>query len=174
MLKTPQGTGMLRYIVTLLGLHLLGACAPDLTPPPNRSFQGLPLSGSLAYAKTAGFTACMKDSMSMRCRRSGVMVEGHGPYDAAVDLVGSDGSGGFDRLTLWHDRDQMAVQDVGYTLVRKGWQSCMTGEGNRGDQLIYTNPMVPLTFSMDISYWGKRRLRIIPGPRKKDACLKPL
>ena len=98
----------------------------------------------------------------MRCRRAGVMFLGFGPFNAALDLNGSNGGGGFDQLILWHDRDQNAAIPIGSALERQGWRSCFTGEGHRGDQAIYMRPDAPVRISMDLSYWGKRRLRVIP------------
>jgi hypothetical protein len=90
------------------------------------------------------------------------MIRGFGPFSAAVDLRGKDGRGGFDQLTLWHDFDQDAAILLVQALERQGWRSCFTGEGMRGDQGIYTHPSASARISMDLSYWGKRRLRIIP------------
>ena len=107
----------------------------------------------------------------MRCRRSGVMLLRHGPYEAATDLVGSDGAGGFDHLILWHDRDQGALLAITTDLERQGWRSCYTGEGGKGDQALYTRDGEPVRFSLDISYWGKRRLRVMPGGSDRgEAC----
>lgn len=145
-------------------LLVLGGCTPHRAPPPSRSFAGLPVSGTLADAHRAGFTRCVSDPVSMRCRRSAVVVERQGPYEAAVDLVGSDGNGGFDLLTLWNDRDETAVMAIGDALERRGWQSCITGHGDVGEQQIYTRPGVPFLFSMDVSYWMHRRMRLIPIP----------
>jgi hypothetical protein len=97
------------------------------------------------------------------------MFLGFGPFNAALDLNGSNGGGGFDQLTLWHDRDQNAAIPVGNALERQGWQVCFTGEGSRGDQAIYTRPNAPVRISMDLSYWGKRRLRVIPQWNDRDA-----
>lgn len=167
---TSQGWSLIvkRDLMSIvLGLHFLSGCGPQRPPPPNRSFNGLPLSGSIEFARRLGFTSCFNiDAISMRCRRSGVMIEGQGPYSAGVDLVGSDGRGGFDQLTLWHEHDQIAVQSVGDTLQRLGWKSCMTalpGINGWGDQEIYARKGIPVKFSIDISYWGKRRLRLIPA-----------
>jgi hypothetical protein len=96
------------------------------------------------------------------------MFLGFGPFNAALDLNGSNGGGGFDQLTLWHDRDQNAAVPVGNALERQGWQVCFTGEGSRGDQAIYTRPNAPVRISMDLSYWGKRRLRVIPEWNNRD------
>jgi hypothetical protein len=90
------------------------------------------------------------------------MLLRQGPFNAAVDLDGGNGGGGFGQLTLWHDRDQSAVISVGALLERQGWRTCYTGVGRRGNQAIYTHKNASVRFSMDLSYWGKRRLRIIP------------
>ncbi|MGN6376988.1 MAG: hypothetical protein ACTHMG_15745 [Sphingomonas sp.] len=137
-------------------------------PPPALTFERLPVSGALADAKRAGFTECLEGAGSMRCRRRAVMFAGQGPYQAALDLDDSDGSGGFDQLTLWHDDDQMAVQAAGDALQSHGWTLCMTGEGDRGDYEIYTRRGAPVRVVIDISYWSKRRLRVIPewNPKK--------
>lgn len=119
------------------------------------------MSGSLADARAAGFTDCVHpDWGTMRCRRHQVMFEGAGPYEAAVDL---DGSGGFDQLILWHGQDQYAVYKITDALDKQGWRNCSTGDGDRGDQIIYTHAAAPVRISMDLSYWGKRRLRVLPG-----------
>lgn len=152
-----------------LALFLLSGCGPHLKPPPSVSFAGLPVSGSLADARRAGFTNCVQpDWNSMRCRRHYVMLEGAGPYEAAVDLAGGDGSGGFDQLVLWHDDDQYAVYKITDVLDHQGWHSCSTGTEDRGDQMIYTRPGERVRISMDLSYWGKRRLRVIPDWNKQE------
>lgn len=153
----------MRYYALLLIL-LLAACEPRRTPPPAQWFEGLPVRGSKADAQRAGFTDCIAMSaQTLRCRRHGVMLLGQGPYVAAVDLLYSDGSGGFDALILWHDRDQNAVATVGDLLEKQGWHTCRTGPNeNQGDQEIYTKAGALIRFSMDLSYWGKRRLRLLP------------
>lgn len=164
------GRAMCRAALTSITLCTAG-CTPHRTPPPNLTFDGLPVSGTLAFAQKAGFTNCFGDPVSMRCRRPGIMFQGQGPYEAAVDLVGSDGNGGFDHLVLWSEDDQMAVQDVGNVLEREGWTVCLTGNDNAGDQEIYTRPDRRLTVSIDISYWAMRRLRLFPQWQKpKPAC----
>ena len=146
-----------------IAFALLAGCGgPDRPPPPPLSFEGLPVSGSLDDALKAGFTACLSDNVEMRCRRNNVTFLGHGPFNAALDLNGGDGGGGFDQLVLWHDRDQNVAVQIGTLLERQGWRSCFTGEGMKGDQAIYTRQGAQVRFSMDISYWGKRRLRVIP------------
>jgi len=152
------------HSLSAIGALLLAGCspAPHRSPPATLWFEGLPISGTLANAQAAGFTGCTGDAVSMRCRRSGVRLEGQGPYEAAVDLVGGGGSGGFDLLTLWNEQDQFAVQAVGDALKIQGWHVCMTGGEDRGDQEIYTRTGTPVRVSIDISYWGKRRLRLMP------------
>jgi hypothetical protein len=149
----------------------LAGCGDYRPPPPHTAFGPLPVSGSLADARFAGFDACVADSTAMRCRRNGVSLFGQGPFDAAVDLAGSDGSGGFDQLTLWHDRDQSAVVALGEALERNGWKACFTGLDRRGDQAVYSKRGAPVRFSMDLSYWGKRRFRILPAwNRREGGC----
>jgi hypothetical protein len=142
---------------------LLAGCKKYPPPPDYGTFDGLPVSGNLADARKAGFTYCIGDNVGMRCRRDDVTFQGYGPYKAAVDLGGSDGRGGFDHLTLWHDEDQTAVFKIGDVLEAKGWRSCLTGEDTRGDQKIFFRAGAPVRLSMDLSYWGKRRMRVIPS-----------
>jgi len=150
-------------------LVLLAACGPHRTPPGRLMFAGLPVSGSLADAQRAGFTDCVKpDYISMRCRKHQVMIEGTGPYEAAVDLVGGDGSGGFEQVVVWHGRDQYAVYAITDVLERQGWHSCNTAVDEKGDQMIYTHPGAEVRISMDLSYWAKRRLRVIPLWDKRE------
>ena len=137
-------------------------CGPTRPPPPELRFDGLPVSGNLAMAQQAGFTRCVPDNVSMRCWRTGVRLLGQGPFGAAVDMVGSDGAGGFDQISLWHDSDQMAVHTVGAALKRQGWAECRTGQEERGDKLIYTKAGAPVRVSIEISYWSKRLLRVMP------------
>lgn len=156
---------MMRRPALLASLMLLG-CRADLHPPPARAFEGLPVAGSLADARAAGFAGCIADVSTMRCRRDGVMLAGAGPYDAAVDLAGSDGSGGFDHLTLWHDSDQGALLAIGDALKRQGWHSCLKGE-----QEDYTRPGLPIRIAIDAAYWGKRRAVIRhEGTEAKPRC----
>lgn len=152
------------YKASWLALLLLAACGPERAPPARLMFGGLPVSGSLVDARGAGFTDCVRpDWDSLRCRRHKVMFEGAGPFEAAVDLVGGDGSGGFDQLILWHAQDQYAVYKITDVLDRQGWTNCSTGDGERGDQIVYSRAGAPVRISMDLSYWGKRRLRVLPG-----------
>jgi hypothetical protein len=169
-----QATGMGGVLAIALALAPLAACGgPDHPPPPPSSFDGLPVSGSLAFARQSGFTSCRADTTEMRCRRNGVMLLGFGPFNAALDLNGYNGGGGFDQLTLWHDRDQNAFIAMANALERRGWRSCYTGVGNRGDQAIYTHPDVRVRISMDLSYWGKRRLRVLPEWNRREAGCRP-
>jgi hypothetical protein len=146
----------------VLALALLAGCGPSGPPPPPLWFDGLPVSGSRADARKAGFDWCIKDNIEMRCRRNGVMFLGKGPYNAALDLAGRNGRAGFNQLTLWHDRDQGALLEILEVLDRQGWGYCYTGIGDRGDQAIYVREGSPVRISMDLSYWGKRRLRVLP------------
>ena len=155
----------------LPALLLLGGCGPHRPPPPSVTFGGLPVSGSMADAQRAGFTDCVNtDAISLRCRRHKVMLEGAGPYEAALDLVGGDGSGGFDQLVLWHDRDQEAVYKITDALEKQGWQHCNTAAADHGDQIIYTRKGERVRVSMDLSYWNRRRLRVLPEWSKERRC----
>ncbi len=146
-------------------LALLGACdEAGPPPPPAKAFEGLPVSGGMAAARAAGFARCIAFTTAMRCRRDGVRIAGEGPFSAALDLAGREGEGGFNQLTLWHDGDQQAVFAIGYALEARGWRSCLvpTPGGESGDQKVWTRPGAPVRFAMDVSYWGKRRMRVIP------------
>jgi len=156
--------GAWRMAAFVSSLLLVGCSSePPAPPPPSLAYAGLPVSGSLADAKRAGFDQCLQmDGGHLRCRRSGVMLLGEGPYEAALDLIGGDGASGFRQITLWHDRDQSAVMKVGEALKKQGWAFSYTGEGGRGDQMILTQKGAPVHFSIDLSYWGKRRARILP------------
>jgi hypothetical protein len=160
-------------VLALVPLVLFVACGSQRPPPPGLVFEGLPVSGGPAVARAAGFTWCVEFSNSVRCRREGVSLGGVGPFDAAVDLRGGGGEGGFDQLILWHDTDQHAVYAIGDMLERRGWRSCYTsmGRGAWGDQKIYTHPRARVRVSMDLSYWIKRRLRVIPEwNARKPVC----
>ena len=158
----------MRRCLTLFIVAFTAGCSRYDPPPAHMVFGGLPVSGSLADARQAGFTRCIELGTTLRCRRNDVMFLGHGPYDAAVDLRGGDGRGGFDQLTIWHDRNQDAVFAVVDALEDSGWTTCATGVEDRGDQQIYTRPGEPVRLSMDLSYWGKRRLRVIPEWNNRD------
>lgn len=90
------------------------------------------------------------------------MLFGAGPYEAAVDLLGKDGRSGFDHLTLWHDADQRALYAAIRAAVKSGWSLCYTGTDRAGDQAILSRDGEPVRIYLDISYWGKRRIRIYP------------
>lgn len=153
---------MQRWTV-IVGLALLSACGgPEVSPPANTSLEGLPITGSVPFAKSLGFTRCLDFNAYLRCRREGIMFVGEGPYSGAVDSSGTDGRGGFRNLTLWSEQDQFAVTKVGQRLLAAGWRLCRTGTADRGDQSIYTKPGSAVRVSIDASYWGKRRLRVIP------------
>lgn len=141
----------------------LASCdpTPPAPPPPNVAFDGLPVTGTRAFAVGRGFTPCADTGSALRCRRGGVMLLGAGPYEGAVDVARRQ-EAGFRHLTLWHDTDPSAVFKVTEALAAKGWQRCRTGSENQGDQEIWTKPGASVRFSMDLSYWGKRRLRILP------------
>lgn len=144
-------------------LLALAGCTPEPGPPPPAlRFEGLVVSGSRVTAGEGGFGGCIADNVSLRCLRDDVRIVGQGPYRAAVELAGSDGAGGFDEVTLWHDTRQAAVLAVGNALLAQGWTLCRTGQEDRGDQLIYTKAGSPVRVSIDASYWNKRRVRIMP------------
>lgn len=152
-------------LLSSVAMALAGCSGEPPSPPPPKTliYAGLPVRGSLADAQRAGFDNCIEiDGGHLRCRRSGVMLLGEGPYEAAVDLIGGDGRGGFLQITLWHDRDQSAVLKVGEALKKRGWRYSYTGEGARGDQMIFVHQGAPVHFLIDLSYWGKRRVRILP------------
>jgi hypothetical protein len=151
-------------LLPLVPLLLIG-CEPRQKAPHAFLYEGWPIQGSMADAQRAGFTDCTKVSRFVRCVRTGVMLKGKGPFIAAVDSLYDDGSGGFYELLFWYPGSQKddGVNAVGALLAEQGWQLCRTGPNeNTGDQEIYTKPGSPVRFSIDISYWGKRRLRILP------------
>ncbi len=132
-------------------------------PPAAQFFDDLPIAGSLVDARRKGFDYCIDFNTSMRCRRSDVMLLGRGPFSAAVDLAGGDGRGGFRQLILWHDQDPRIASDFARALEQEGWHSCLTMLHNWGDQNILTRPGSPVRISVDLSYYSKRRIRVIPG-----------
>lgn len=156
-LKLRNGSAM--WLLLLAGCG--GAEAP---PPPTLLVEELPVSGSREVAANAGFTRCVTFTTDLRCRKDGVRVVGEGPFSAAVDVAGRDGEGGFDHLVVWHDSDQTAVFAIGYALDARGWRSCLvpTPGGGSGDQKVWTRDGAPVRYAMDISFWGKRRMRVIP------------
>jgi len=101
-----------------------------------------------------------------------MMIYNGGPYEAAVDLEGSRGEGGFDELVIWHDRDNYAVYRIAETFERAGWKSCYTGDDRYGDQIIYTRSGRLVRISMDMSYYMKRRIRFLPDwNRRESRCV---
>lgn len=153
----------MKPVVAIAVMLLAGGCqAERMTPPANLKVDGLPITGSIAFARSLGFTQCLDFNAYFRCRRQGLSFAGEGPYSGAVDTRGPEGSGGFDQLTLWSEDDQFAVTAVGKRLIANGWQLCRTGTEDRGDQSIYRKAGSRVRVSIDASYWGKRRLRILP------------
>ena len=150
-------------------MGLLAGCYRPGPPPPSLSFDDFPVSGTLADALQAGFNSCTSYEIEMRCAKKDVTIESQGPFNAAVILDGDDGSGGFDELVFWHDKDQGAVLAIAEAFKRKGWQECFTGDGRAGNQAIYTLRGSPVHLSMDISYWAKRRFRVLPASSKIEA-----
>ena len=158
-----------RWYLTAFCAILLGCLLaivrhePDRVPPSAVFFAGLPVSGKLDDALRAGFDDCFAtNAVNMRCRRHEVTIANTGPYEAAVDLTGSRGSGGFDQLVVWHDRDNYAVFQIADALRRAGWQQWYTGDDRWGDQSISTRSGFAVRASMDMSYYSKRRMRIMP------------
>ena len=150
----------MRYGLAIVICALVAACSPT-PPPPDLGFEGLPVMGDQAFAEKQGFTHCLFTSNALRCRKDGVMLYGKGPFLGAVDMKEGKGSG-FYELILWHDRDQDAVLELNDVLKARGWKLCRTGTEDRGDQEIWTRPGSKVRLSADISYWGKRRFRILP------------
>lgn len=166
----PSGSRPIGKLVGrgMLPLALLAvSCQPKRPPPSRLLFGGLPVSGDLGFAQTKGFKTCFNvDAMHVRCRRHDVMFLGQGPFEAAVDLLGGYGQSGFDQLTLWHASDNEEIYKILISLAKMGWHYCYTGDGDRGDQAIFMRRGGQVRISMDISYWAKRRLRVIPNWNK--------
>lgn len=159
-----RSTGKLVGRGMLLLALLAVSCQPKRPPPHRLLVDGLPVSGDLGFAQAKGFKACFNvDAIHMRCRRHDVMFLGQGPFEAAVDLLGGYGQSGFDQLTLWHGSDNEEVYKILVSLAKRGWHYCYTGDGDRGDQAIFTHQGERVRISMDISYWATRRLRVIPN-----------
>lgn len=154
----------MRVSAGMIGLALLAGCGgATRSPPPGLTFDGVPVAGTLADARGAGFTRCYEDTTYMRCRRDGIMLAGEGPYNGAVDLNGNDGAGGFDHLVIWSDESQSALLDVGHALRRDAWQFCFNGRDAVGREVLYWKPGEPVLIAIDLSYWGKRRARVFPA-----------
>lgn len=145
----------------MLALALLGSCGEERQPPAAFSFDKLPVSGSLADAQRAGFTACLSSNVEMRCRKEGVSFRRHGPFSAAVDLRGGKGEGGFDHLTLWHASDQSALVAITNDLRSEGWSECLTpiGAGWEG-RAVYQQAGSPVFLALDLTYWDRRTLKV--------------
>ena len=147
-----------------VGTFLAGRDYRHLEPPSKLTFGGLPISGSLADARGMGFNDCFQlNVIEMRCRRHNVTFLGRGPYEAAIDVAGGDGRGGFRQVMLWHDSDQYAVYAIGNELEKLGWQYCSTYNIDRADQAIYMRKGARFRVSMDLSYYDKRRVRLLPA-----------
>lgn len=158
----PLAPGLL-IVILILGLVAWMGRERNQPPPPTQWFAGLPVSGNLSNALRAGFDDCPQmDAVNVRCRRHGVMIYGNGPYEAAVDLRGSRGQSGFDHLTVWNVRDQSALYKVLASLHDRGWTSCHTEFSIGGGQAIFTHRASPVFVSVDLNYYGKRRLRVFP------------
>ena len=159
--------------LALIAAILCAGCQPVRAPPPTIFFDGLPVSGRLIDAQRAGFNDCYNsDAIHMRCRRHGMMIYNSGPYEAAVDLEGSHGQGGFNELVIWHEWDNYAVYRIADTFERAGWKSCYTGDDRFGDQIIYTHSGRLVRISMDMSYYMKRRIRFLPDwNRRESRCV---
>jgi hypothetical protein len=156
------------------GTFLAGRDLRHLTPPPRLTFGGLPVSGSLADAISTGFSDCFQlNASEMRCRRHGVYFQGQGPYEAAINVAGGDGRGGFNQLIIWHDRDQYAVYAIGDALEENGWSYCLTYSNGHGDQVIYRRPGARFRVSMDMTYYSKRRVRFIPDWNTRERECSP-
>lgn len=190
-----RGGGLLRSVRQLLAVlhetlqdlparrwYLTASCAillicllttvrhePGRGPPPSVFYAGLPVSGKLEDALGAGFDDCFAtNAVNMRCRRHAVTIASTGPYEAAVDLKGSKGAGGFNQLVIWHDRDNYAVFQIADALRRAGWKQCYTGDDRWGDQSIFTRSGSTVRASMDMSYYSKRRMRMIPEWNRRE------
>lgn len=154
---------------------LATGCQPPKPPPADLTFRQLPVAGDRGTAVAAGFDRCVYvDAVSVRCRKSGVMLFGAGPYEGAVDLLGKDGRSGFDHLTIWHDTDQRALYRAIRAAAKSGWTLCYTGTDRAGDQAIFSRAGEPVRIYLDISYWGKRRIRLYPAaaaPKPSTPCL---
>lgn len=163
---------MKRAIFLTLAALTLGGCneqpAPEPPAEPSAVFEALPLSGNLATALAAGFGNCLEGTKGLRCRKDGVMLMGVGPLSAAIDLdvAAKAGEPRFDRVTLWHARDQSAVLALSPLLAKAGWRSCLTPDAER-----FWNPPSPLRIAIDTNYWGSRRLVIsAPPPSATPYC----
>lgn len=174
-LKTPtygkrvsRTRGQSAFLAPLLFLALLASCGEEQQPPAAFLFNDLPVSGSLADARRAGFNACLSSNVGMRCRKEGVFLLRHGPFSAAVDLQGGDGTGGFAHLTLWHSSDQSALVAITNVLRDEGWSECLkpVGSGWEG-RAIYQHKGSPIFIALDLTYWDRRTLKVFPAATTK-------
>jgi len=154
-------------------LFLVAACkdkppapqAPVKTVVPIATFEALPLTGNKGTALAAGFAECLDGAHGVRCTRRDVRLVGAGPYTAAIDLSIATTPPTFDHVTLWHDRDQGAILDIGNALKKDGWQSCLSG-----DFESYGRMGSPILIVIDASYWGKRRAVISWSDKPFKPC----
>lgn len=170
----PQAQGA--FLATLLAVTLLGSCGEARQPPATFLFENLPVSGSLADARRAGFTACVSHNVDMRCRKEGVFFRKHGPFSAAVDLQGGDGAGGFDHLTLWHSSNQGALVEITNELRGDGWSECLTPLGSSWEgRAIYQRKDSPIFIALDLTYWDRRTLKLYrAASTKAPRCRAPV
>lgn len=162
-----MGRSAILWSLAALGLSACSDAPPVDEKPvaPVAVFESLPLSGNKATALAAGFGDCHEVMRSLRCLRHGVIINGVGPLNAAVD-IDEKAPARFDHVTLWHDSDQSAMLPLRAALEGQGWKSCLTAEAER-----FWKPPSPLRIAMDTSYWGKRRLVIsAPPPDPKPYC----
>jgi hypothetical protein len=170
--RLSQSRGQSAFFTPLLFLTLLASCSEERRPPAVFLFETLPVSGSLADARRAGFTACLSSNVEMRCRKERVFFRQRGPFSAAVDLQGGEGMGGFDHLTLWHSSDQSALVAITNALRNEGWSECLTpiGTGWEG-QAIYQHKGSPVFIALDLTYWDRRTLKVFQAvPAKIPQC----
>ena len=85
--RAPDLLARFAIFAPWLMLMTLSSRGEERRPPASLMFGDLPVSGSLADARRAGFTACIPTNADMRCRREGVFFERQGPFSAAVDLM---------------------------------------------------------------------------------------
>lgn len=156
----------------MLAVTLLASCGEARQPPAAFLFEDLPVSGSLADARRAGFTACLSGNVDMRCRKEGVFFRRHGPFSAAVDLQGGDGAGGFDHLTLWHALDQSALVAITNVLRDEGWSECLKPMGSSWEgRAIYQHKDSPIFIALDLTYWDRRTLKVYQAaPARIPGC----
>jgi len=150
-------------VPALSALLLLASCdrppAQPTTPLrilPTVIFEGMPLAGTDAIARKAGFTDCGEGVYGTRCKRP-VTLMGVGPVVGAVDLImpPAGGPARFDHVTLYHEHDQSALVPLGDVLKQSGWQSCLGPDAE-----TYGRAGSKVRIAIDTNYWGKRRALI--------------